>query len=864
MSGMNELDDSSKLLEDIGSLESAITRLEASFKKLTESASSFTTSMRGGMGSGPASASTAGTGGVGASGPNFLNQGLASVAPFMKMNAIKSAGFSILGGAVQAIGGLAAGAFSAMPNVDAAMGMASGEYYQGYMSGNNWRTVGSSTANFLGNGQNMVGAAGVVSASLASQGITFNGTKNNSGVFGGAGMYGSIAKSIGGAAQMMNVSNDVAAQSIGSMYSGATSMGLMQNFGIMTTNPNSGKSATPTQIFAMLNDRLTGGGRMSYKQVQTALGPGGALSLDIQNSGLDATGQQMLRSYMLSASQGKYLNFDNPNSAASQSAIKAAGGNPLQAGMTVTAATNQTMQTAATAYVDGMNKATKAIVGLEHTLNNFLKSPFGKMFAEATGAMNLAGKSTAVTGLATAATGVLGGAATAISGVAGAAGTFKLLKKLGIGGGGAGTAFKDATAMEKFMGNAGGLKNTVGRTFGKTLGKSMGWLGALMEIPTLIGDVASGNFKKASSDVGGAVGSLGGGSLGSTIGAGLGALIPVLGETGIGELLGGWAGGAIGSMLGGGAGNAVGGAVGNSLGLSGQGGTKSTITATGLTDTTKQLSLVSPCKGPITTKYGQTTDAHGTALWGGKPHLAIDYGVPVGTVVQAAASGTVIETGSGSGSMSYGNYIILDHGNGYTTLYAHLSQIGVTKGDSVAQGQQIGVSGATGYVTGPHLHFETRKNGQPINPANLGLGPAVAVVAGNTNQQAGSNSDGSIGGGAGLAGGAGTLGLNSGAGNAGFISPSSYGGAAIGGAQVASSSYKPVGTAAASMQNGTGKGSGTTGGQGGPGLRTGKTPPNVQINVTVAQASESEARRLAQMVKDYLEEDKLTHSMGRM
>lgn len=831
---MNELDDSSKLLEDIGSLESAITRLEASFKKLTESASSFTTTMRGGMGNVPGSASTAGTGGVGASGPNFLNQSLASVMPFMKMNALKSARFSILGGALQAVGGVTAGAFAAMPDVNAALGMASGNYYQGYMSGNNWRTVGSSTANFLGRGQNMVGASGVVSASLAAQGITFNGTKNNSGVFGGAGVYGSIAKSIGGAAQMMNVSNDVAAQSIGSMYSGATSMGLMQNFGVMTTNPNSGKSATPTQIFAMLNDRLTGGGRMSYKQVQTALGPGGALSLDIQNSGLDATGQQMLRSYMLSASQGKYLNFDNPNSKASQSAINAAGGNPLQAGMTVTAATNQTMQTAANSYVDGMNKATKAVVGLENALNNFLKSPFGKLFAQTTGAMNLAGKSTAVTGMTTAASGLVGGGLTALAGVQGYRGFNKLMKSLG---GGAATK-AEGKALANTAARVGG--KAIVSSLGKAATKAVPVVGSVISGLSIMNDVSNNDWRSVWGDVGSIVG-------GAGLTAGVAAATGGLG------LVGGaatYAGGAI-------AGNMGGTALYDTL-FGNKGGKPTTVRTGSFGANNNSFKLNYPVKSKtITSPFGATGDSK----YHVNGHQGVDFGVSQGTQVYAAADGTVSSTQFEYG---YGQTVRIDHGNGFTTLYAHLSQASVSNGQVVTVGQPIALSGNTGaWTTGAHLHFGLYKGSQAVDPAPL-LG-GVAGFANATNGfndvagESGGMSSSSTAVSSGIATGAGSLGYSVEANK--FATATSINGA--------SSRYTAnPGTMSGGSSIGIGRAAGgggvgnsnTGGGEPGPG----RAPANVQINVTVAQASESEARRLAQMVKNYLEEDTLTYSMGRM
>ena len=84
-----------------------------------------------------------------------------------------------------------------------------------------------------------------------------------------------------------------------------------------------------------------------------------------------------------------------------------------------------------------------------------------------------------------------------------------------------------------------------------------------------------------------------------------------------------------------------------------------------------------------------------------------------GDPVVAAASGTVIKA---TYSKAYGNYIVIDHGGGITRLYAHSSRLLVKAGDKVSAGQEIMKVGTTGYSTGPHLHFEVRKNGQYLNP----------------------------------------------------------------------------------------------------------------------------------------------------
>ena len=96
-----------------------------------------------------------------------------------------------------------------------------------------------------------------------------------------------------------------------------------------------------------------------------------------------------------------------------------------------------------------------------------------------------------------------------------------------------------------------------------------------------------------------------------------------------------------------------------------------------------------------------------------KLHTGVDISAPRGTKIVAANSGTVI-TSTMNGA--YGNYVVIDHGGGRTTLYAHMSSRSVSVGQTVSKGQQIGLVGSTGYATGNHLHFEVRINGSLVNP----------------------------------------------------------------------------------------------------------------------------------------------------
>jgi murein DD-endopeptidase MepM/ murein hydrolase activator NlpD len=114
--------------------------------------------------------------------------------------------------------------------------------------------------------------------------------------------------------------------------------------------------------------------------------------------------------------------------------------------------------------------------------------------------------------------------------------------------------------------------------------------------------------------------------------------------------------------------------------------------------------LIWPVNGPVVSPFGMR--------WG-RLHAGIDIAVPSGTPIHAAAAGTVVIAGWVGG---YGNYTCIDHGGGLATCYAHQSSIGVSVGQHVEQGQVIGLTDCTGHCFGPHLHFEVRVNGVPVDP----------------------------------------------------------------------------------------------------------------------------------------------------
>jgi murein DD-endopeptidase MepM/ murein hydrolase activator NlpD len=123
--------------------------------------------------------------------------------------------------------------------------------------------------------------------------------------------------------------------------------------------------------------------------------------------------------------------------------------------------------------------------------------------------------------------------------------------------------------------------------------------------------------------------------------------------------------------------------------------------------------FIHPCDAPITSGFGMR---YHPILHYMRLHAGIDFGAPTGTPIQAAAAGIVVFSGVMHG---YGNVVVIDHGGGISTLYAHCSERDVEEGQPVAQGQVIARVGMTGLATGPHLHFEVRKNGTPIDPMGV-------------------------------------------------------------------------------------------------------------------------------------------------
>lgn len=122
--------------------------------------------------------------------------------------------------------------------------------------------------------------------------------------------------------------------------------------------------------------------------------------------------------------------------------------------------------------------------------------------------------------------------------------------------------------------------------------------------------------------------------------------------------------------------------------------------------------LLYPIDAPVTSEYGYRTHPISGVQ---RLHAGMDFGAPSGTPIKAAERGKVIHSGWYQG---YGNTVILDHGEGLSTLYAHASELIVSTGDPIRAGETVSLVGSTGYSTGPHLHFEVLENDEAVNPRN--------------------------------------------------------------------------------------------------------------------------------------------------
>jgi murein DD-endopeptidase MepM/ murein hydrolase activator NlpD len=641
------------------------------------------------------------------------------------------------------------------------------------------------------------------------------------------------------ATRYLGMPNEVAASAIEGLTSGPTSGMMMRNFGVFTSNPVTGQAMTQGQIFSQLADRWSQGRATTVEGTMESLRRGN-LGSNIRNSGLDSTQQALLAQYMIDRASG--INMDLSDPSAIDAAVernKALGiTNPLLDSMRLNSKQDELMNYATEEYRKGITDATDALIDLGENAVKPLIDSMGRFKAT----MDTFFGSNIGAGLGNA-IGSFG------AGALGAAGVFA-----GMRGAGKGQTPSSATSPG---GKGGGFKMRGGGGLGLVAALAGG----------MVGDAVAGDSDQGSvqSKLGNAIGT---GATWAGIGAMVGSVIPGIG-TGIGAAVGGVAGAAYGAFTGG----ATAAYASNS---SGGGSVVGTI-------------------NPGAAGKGWSGGFGEQRYYGA--HQGIDIPLAEGTKVYAAADGKISAAQSGQGARSYGLYVKIKHSDKYETLYAHLSRIDVSVGQQVTKGQLIGLSGNTGFSTGPHLHFGLYKNGSAVDPSGYISDDLTGGVerwsAGNNGGKNNSNPVGASASGSIL-----DLVVNPGASitsasSSVLVSSSGVKGRSVSTTSVVASGMSggitglssPVlgsmgGSTASNTQHG-GAGGGmdvflpTTfsstaassrgnaelysngSGASGSGARN-----NVTINVTLSQASEAEAKRLVKIVKQHLEEDKMLDRIG--
>ncbi len=801
----------SEVTQDFDAMNNALSRMDTLLKQITTSAQGLNLALGTVANRTGTKVTNAGVGALalGSSGGNIMANSLGNVPDMINSTAATMTRLGVFQGAVNMLTGAGAAILGSMPNVEATTARSAAAYQVGITSGTDWNKVGKATFTNMKGGITEPGGDMITGSILSSFGIQAQ--LGASGQLVGGSQYQALTSSVANAARYINMPNADAAMALGSLTSGRTSSALMQNFGLFTTNPNTGERGTPSQIFSGLKNRM-GLNNFSLEEINTGL-QGGMLGAAIESSGLDAGQQELFKSYLQLGAQGVDMFSQDPADMKKIQSI--VGYNPLQPSNDVSSSITGTMQTAAADYVEGMKKGAVAVEMFEQGVRGAIEAMGG--LAQLVAGVNLALKDPGMSGAAQ-------GVQNIFSGMG------DILTSLGAGylgakvaGGGKGKASKGAGKVP-----SGASK------VAKSIAKKVPVIGSVIGGIDIINATTESGWGSQESNA--AIG----GTTGAAIGGTLGAMVPVPGLNVLtaigGAALGDWIGSGIGGSFG--------------------GGENSTVTGASVTNTSgKGFTLIHPVNGPITCKYGTKDDLHPSG------HYAVDYGVPTGTPVKAAAAGTVVAVGSGSGSRSYGNNIEISHVDGFSTLYAHLNSSNVRVGQKVAQGEVVAQSGNTGFSSGPHLHFELRKNGSKVDPGPyLGSG----VSAGGTVNSAPKAASGSLLASNIAVSGASSAGLSTGISNIGSIIPPSYKGAAAGRGGAGYSLMNRNSTnGRTATQNGSMAGI-STGGVGGDGEGVTVGGNNVTINLSIKEASEAEARKFANMVKDLLQENTLTSSMGRM
>lgn len=825
------------------------------------------------------------------SGSGGVGSGSGSVMPTFGQNmsaAYSAGGMGVAAGAMTALGGIGKAAFgmagglmAAMPDTTQTINYAS-QYYNASLfqrRGVNRQMMQKATFGAMSGGMTSVGSDAAVAEYLSGSGMVFSGAKNST--------YMQTVRGVSNAAKYMNMENGAAARAIEGMTSGSMSKNMMMNFGIMTSDQKTGKALTQGQIFEQLSSRLTAGrGAASEADVLESYRRGN-LGATLKASGLSEDQQQMFVQYMVEKSRGN--NMDLSDQASMDKLMKDSksnkGLNPQGAGMEIKSSDTKLMNAAVETYI----KAQQDMVPLIKSTNDALEALVPTVgyvnaaFQTLQGSRGTAGVIQGVVAGLEGLSQALSGVISMLAGLAGMAGIKGVLGAVGKGGGGITSSGPTSSARTPASGKprvagqpkpgsaaaaakTGSKAGTTAMKALKVAGKAGGIVGAAVTVASIgyesylyqnnvdgYKDEQDSYWNNYTQNLSNTIKS------GGTIGPGYVPQGP--------------------SKKGGGYGNWGGDAGVNSFNATAP-------------NTNKKIKFIKPADGPITSPFGN----RGVDYGDGGFHNGMDIGAKEGSPIVASADGVVSEVSS---QTMGGKYVKIKHANGYTTGYFHQSRQAAVSGATVKQGAVIGYVGATGTaVTGPHLHFTVQnESGKFIDPASV-LSGSYSVSSSGTPASDKSSSSSS----AGVTGPStsfvsvdqisdmrakkasqsipGMSGKSSSS-LANLLIPSSS--AKSDAASVASSRTKgmylpgaprakqgdpyvaqdgPVNVHAGEAILTAEQADEWRNSRKGVGGKSGKN--NVTINVTVASASESEARRFAKIVKDYLEEDKMISNMGRL
>jgi murein DD-endopeptidase MepM/ murein hydrolase activator NlpD len=609
--------------------------------------------------------------------------------------------FSIAGGVAQMGAGVAGAAFALGPDLGATISRASNYYGTAQYSPTSlgYKQLQTSTMGALG-GSFGRGISGIGEDAAAAAILT-----QQYGYAPGSSPYLQSMREVGGAYRQFNMGNAAAATAIGGLQTGAMGANLYQ-YGISQFDKN-GNPVSESQMAKQLFNRIfQGRGQGNAKGVQQSLQYGLA-GADLNAMGFSADQQQLFKAQFLALAQNKNADLSKMSGA----------GNPNAAGQKIITSQTNLMQASQDSMIKGYQAAATTITDVNKKM-----AEFGQSVIQAKAYMQGLGQS----GVGGALTSLIGGFASGVKNIAEGMAALYAAEQLGIPLGKGGSALLGAGRL------VGTGAKALGRAAG-VVGLSAGAGYAMGQGAKVIGSETGLNKSSTGRDI------VRGGSIAA--GAGAGALAgSFAGPPGlvIGALVGGIAG-----YFGSSGGSSYGG-FGASFGAKGGMYSQTQSTPGAYSSTAANTSAINPYSGqsnkqtlssPIpgtapTTMYG----AKDPGMWNGAKnyHTGDDYAVPVGTSVKAVADGTVYDDSPGA---DFGVYVQIDHGNGYQTLYGHLQSRSVKIGQKVVTGQEIGKSGQSGNVTGPHLHFEVRKGkNNPVDPSQFltGTGGTKQTVSGKT------------------------------------------------------------------------------------------------------------------------------------